>query len=60
MTIRKLFEKPWTYSLLLDEDTDTHALDVACDGVVMYTVRILAADLDRGHRREGAGGGDGL
>jgi hypothetical protein len=44
MKLRRLYEKPWVYDVLVEDETNTYYLDVACGGAAMYTVRIRLTD----------------
>lgn len=40
MSVKRIFEKPWLYDVVVDERTGAYFLDVVCGGVGMYVVRI--------------------
>lgn len=38
--MKKVFQKPWSYKVMFDEQSNTHYLDVLCGGAGMYEVRV--------------------
>lgn len=38
--MRQVFQKPWSYTVMFDELSNTHYLDVLCGGAGMYEVRV--------------------
>jgi hypothetical protein len=38
--MKQIFEKPWSFAVMLDEPSGTHYLDVLCGGAGLYEVRI--------------------
>ncbi len=39
--LKELYQKPWAYQILLEEETGRYLMDVLCGGAAMYTVRIV-------------------
>jgi hypothetical protein len=59
-TLRRIYEKPWAYDVLVDEQTTEYYLDVVAGGVGMYVVRIHLTPEDVASFRQNPSTLDGL
>jgi hypothetical protein len=60
MALRRVYEKPWAYDVLVDDQANEYYLDVIAGDVGMYVVRIRLTPQDVESFRQKASSLDGL